>query len=66
MLLDGAVQAPALIRFTGRLVQEDGCKVFLVLGNLPVHRVRPVKDWLAERATEIEVFRPTCRITAPS
>lgn len=45
MLLDGVIEAPALIRFTGRLVQEDGCKVFLVLDNLPVHRARPAKDW---------------------
>lgn len=66
MLLDGAIKAPALIHFAGHLVQETGCKVFLALDSLPVHRARSVKDWLAERATEIEVFRPTCRTTAPS
>ena len=56
MLLDGAVKAPALIRFIQRLVQEAGCKVFLILDNLPVHRARSVKDWLAEHRTKIKVF----------
>jgi hypothetical protein len=27
----------------------------LVLDRLPVHRARPVRDWLAERRAEIEV-----------
>ena len=56
MLLDGAVKAPALIRFIQRLVKDAGRKVFLVLDNLPVHRARAVQDWLAERRAEIEVF----------
>lgn len=56
MLLDGAIKAPTLIRFMQRLVREAGRKVFLVLDNLPVHRARSVKDWLAERRAEIEVF----------
>jgi transposase len=56
MLLDGAVKAPALIRFIQRLVKDAGRKVFLMLDNLPVHRARAVQDWLAERRAEIEVF----------
>lgn len=56
MVLDGAVTAPSLIRFLGRLVQEVGRKVFLVLDRLPVHRSAKVRAWLAERGTEIEVF----------
>ena len=56
MVLDGAIKAPALISFMQRLVHEAGCKVFLVLDNLPVHRARSVKDWLAGRRVEIEVF----------
>jgi transposase len=56
MVLDGAVKAPSLIRFLGRLVRDVGRKVFLVLDRLPVHRSAQVRAWLAERVTEIEVF----------
>ncbi len=56
MVLDGAVKAPTLIRFLGRLIQDAGRKVFLILDRLPVHRARSVRAWLAERRTEIEVF----------
>ena len=56
MVLDGAVKAPALIRFLGRLVRDAGRKVFLILDRLPVHRARSARAWLAERPAEIEVF----------
>jgi transposase len=56
MVLDGAVKAPTLIRFLGRLVRDVGRKVFLILDRLPVHRAAPVRAWLAERGAEIEVF----------
>ncbi len=56
MVLDGAVKAPALIRFLERLIRDAGRKVFLILDRLPVHRAQPVRDWLAEHRAEIEVF----------
>ena len=56
MGLDGAVKAPTLIRFLGRLVRDVGRKVFLILDRLPVHRAASVRAWLAEREAEIEVF----------
>ena len=56
MALDGAIKAPALIRFLGRLVRDAGRKVFLVLDRLPVHRSAAVRAWLAGRGDEIEVF----------
>ena len=56
MVLDGAVKAPSLIRFLGRLVRDVGRKVFLILDRLPVHRSAQVRAWLAEREAEIEVF----------
>jgi transposase len=56
MVLDGAIKAPVLIRFMQRLVRDAGCKVFLILDNLPVHRARLVQGWLAERRAEIELF----------
>ncbi len=56
MVLDGALKAPSLIRFLGRLIQEVPGKVFLIWDNLPVHRARAVRNWLAKRTEQIEVF----------
>jgi transposase len=56
MVLEGALKAPVLIRFLERLIREVGRKVFLILDNLPVHRSRAVRAWLAERRKQIEVF----------
>jgi DDE superfamily endonuclease len=56
MILDGAITAPTLIRFLERLVRDAGRKVFLILDRLPVHRARLVRDWLAGREDQIEVF----------
>jgi transposase len=50
MVLDGAIKAPSLIRFLGRLVRDAGRKVFLILDRLPVHRSAEVRAWLAGRA----------------
>jgi transposase len=56
MILDGAIKAPTLIRFLERLVHDAGRKVFLILDRLPVHRSAKVRDWLAGREDQIEVF----------
>ena len=56
MVLDGAIRAPTLIRFLERLVRDAGRKVFLILDRLQVHRARLVRDWLAGREAQIEVF----------
>ena len=56
MVLDGAVKAPSLIRFLGRLIQDANGKVFLIWDNLPVHQAQVVRGWLAERMEQIEVF----------
>lgn len=55
MIVDGAVNAPTLIRFLGRLVRDSRRKVFLILDRLKVHRARLTRDWLAEHRSEIEV-----------
>jgi transposase len=55
MIVDGAVNAPVLIRFLRRLIREARREIFLVLDRLRVHRARPVRDWLAEHSSEIEV-----------
>jgi transposase len=55
MVVDGAVNAPVLIRFLQRLVREARRKVFLILDRLKVHRARLTRDWLAEHRSGIEV-----------
>ncbi len=49
MVLDGALTAP-------RLIREACRKVFLILDNLPAHRAKLVREWLAEHEAQIEVF----------
>ena len=56
MVLNGAIKAPTLIRFLERLVRDAGRKVFLILDRLPVHRSAKVRDWLAGREDQIEIF----------
>jgi transposase len=56
MIVDGAVNAPAFIRFLERLIREVRCKVFLVLDRLKAHRARLTRDWLAEHRSEIEAY----------
>jgi transposase len=55
MVLEGAVTAPSLIRFLGRLIADARGKVFLIWDNLPVHRSQAVRGWVAERTEQIEV-----------
>lgn len=55
MIVDGAVNAPTLIRFLGHLVRDARRKVFLILDRLKAHRARLTRDWLAEHRSEIEV-----------
>jgi transposase len=55
MVVDGAVNAPTLIRFLGRLVRDARRKVFLILDRLKAHRAHLTRDWLAEHRSEIEV-----------
>jgi transposase len=56
MMLDGPLTAPILICFLARLIRDAGCKVFLVLDKLAVHRSHDVRKWLAEHSAQIAVF----------
>jgi transposase len=56
MVLDGGIKAPDLLCCLTRLVRDVGRKVFPILDRLPVHRSAKVRDWLAGRDAEIEVF----------
>jgi transposase len=55
MIVEGAVNAPALMRFLGRLVRDARRKAFLILDRLKAHRARLTRDWLADHRSEIEV-----------
>ncbi len=55
-IIDGNFNHERLIEFLLALIKQAGRKVFLVLDNLGVHHCKPVKAWLEEHATEIEVF----------
>jgi transposase len=56
MTVDGAVNAPTLIRFLQRLIRDARRKVFLILDRLKAHRARLTRDWLAEHRSEIEAY----------
>lgn len=56
MIVDGSFDADRLIEFLEALVKDAPKKVFLILDNLRVHHSNPVKEWLATRKEQIEVF----------
>src|ERR671932_400102 len=56
MVLAGAITAPKLIGFLQRLIRDACRKVFLILDNLPAHRAKLVREWLAAHGDRIEVF----------
>ena len=56
MTIDGNFNADRLIEFLEALIKDATKKVFLILDNLRAHHSKPVKDWLAERTDQIEVF----------
>lgn len=55
-IFHGALNADILIDFLKRLVRDARRKVYLILDNLRVHHSKPVKAWLADHKSEIEVF----------
>jgi transposase len=55
MVVDGAVNAPAFIRFLQRLIRDARRKVVLILDRLQAHRAHLTRDWLAQHRSEIEV-----------
>lgn len=56
MVLNGALTAVVLIMFLQRLIRDAGCKVFLIMDRLPVHRAAAVKAWLAQHRSQIKVY----------
>ena len=56
MIIDDAFNSERLIEFLEALIKDADKKVFLILDNLRVHHSKPVKDWVAERTDNIELF----------
>ena len=56
MVLNGTLTAVVLIMFLQRLIRDAGCKVFLIMDRLPVHRAAAVKAWLAQHRSQIKVY----------
>jgi hypothetical protein len=56
VVLDKAINAPTLIRFHQRMIQNTPRKLFLILDRLRVHGAGQVRDWLAAHRARIEVL----------
>ncbi len=56
-VFEGNFIVPVFLAFMGRLIQcAKGRKVFLIADGHPVHKAKNVKEWLAQRSQEIELF----------
>lgn len=53
---EGSMNADILIDFFMRLLRDAKRKIFVILDNLRVHHCKPVKEWLEEHKSMIEVF----------
>jgi transposase len=56
MIIEEAFNSDKLIEFLESLIKDAGRKAFVILDNLRVHHSKPVKAWVAERTTQIELF----------
>ena len=56
MFYDSKMNSAVLISFFKRLIKDTKGKVFLILDNLRVHHSKPVKDWVLEHRSKIELF----------
>lgn len=55
MALKQLLNAYVFIRFLGQLIKYRRHKVYLIVDNLRVHHAKPVKQWLEQHKTRIEV-----------
>ena len=56
MITDEALNSARLILFLDALIRDAHKKIFLILNNLPVHRSKTVRDWVAAHPDQIELF----------
>jgi hypothetical protein len=57
MLFKEGFTARVFLKFLRRLIRQARQKIYLIVDGHPVHRSRIVKQWLAEHASEIVMFR---------
>lgn len=55
-LYEGGLKAPILINFLENLLRGASRKVLVIMDNLPAHKGKAIKSWLADKADKIEVF----------
>jgi transposase len=56
MMMDEPLDSDRLIEFLGALLKDSDRKLFVIMDNLGVHHCKPVKEWISERAKQIEAF----------
>ena len=56
MIYSKNMNAQVLIKFLKRLIKVSDRKVFLILDNLKVHHANLVREWLAGKEKELEIF----------
>lgn len=56
MLFKQGFTAEVFIVFLSRLIRYNRRKVFLIVDGHPTHKAQLVKDWLAKRVDQIEMF----------
>jgi hypothetical protein len=56
MIYPGKMNAAVFIVFLTRLIAGASKKVFLIVDHLSVHEAAAVKQWLADKTDQIEVF----------
>lgn len=56
MIYEGRMAASLFVVFLGRLIRDAQKKVFLIVDNLRLHEAAEVRQWLAGRQEQIEVF----------
>jgi DDE superfamily endonuclease len=55
MIYEGALNTTIFLNFLHRLVREAARKLFVIVGNLPVHRARRVTAWVQDHADQIKL-----------
>ena len=57
MLFSDVINSKRLIEFMLALIRiATGRKVFHILGNLRVHHIKKITEWIADHKNEIELF----------
>ena len=55
MMYEGNMTAERFIEFLGRMLPEEGRKMYLIVDNMRVHHSKKVKEWLKKHETRIKI-----------